>query len=264
MPTPFFSLIFVNYQSLHLLKRSISSWQQSLGAISHEIIVVNNDVNENQGIQELAVPEYIFVKNLGANTGFAVANNEGAKLARGQWLFFLNPDTEYVSGSLEQLQSFLRLSPQSMGGLRLLNQQGKTEPWSAGRFPTLFNILCNNVFGAPKKAAWNQSEFALVDWVSGAALLIEKEFFQSIGGFDEDFFLYFEDVDLARRVAKQDKAVWRSPLVTVLHQGGASQIDRKRQKSFYYASQRTYFEKHRPWIEAQMLAWLQKLIPSHE
>ncbi len=258
MPTPLFSLLFVNYRSAHLLKQAITSWERPLEDIPYEVVVVNNDPSENEAIAALASTK-VKIENLNENVGFGKANNRGALLAEGEWLFLLNPDTEYKGGSIEALFPVLDAYPHSLGGIRLVDEEGKNEVWSGGDFPTLRRLIQHHLFGIPKRGLWNQPVFTETDWVSGAALLITRESFKKLGGFDEEFFLYFEDVDLAKRAKKKGLSVWRSPVITVGHKGGASHGEQKKQKQSYYASERRYFLKHRPWFEARSFLFLQRI-----
>ncbi len=262
MTSPFFSLIFVNYQSARLLKRAIASWEAPLRNFAYEIIIVNNDSQENEAITALAVPDKVIVKNLNENVGFGKANNQAAELARGKWFFLLNPDTEYLNGSIEALLPVLEAYPLSLGGIRLVDGKGREELWSAGPCPTLFRLIRNHLLGPISPLPWAEPVFHEIDWVSGAALFVSRESFQILGGFSEEFFLYFEDVDLAKRAEYVGIARWRYPGLTVRHIGGASQGIQSTQKAVYYASERQYFKKHRPWLETKMLSCLHQLLYS--
>lgn len=259
MPTPLLSLLFVNYRSVSLLKQAIASWELPLKDFQYEIIVVNNDPDENEAIENLALSGKVVVKNIGKNIGFGAANNVAATLAQGEWLFLLNPDTEYVAGSIEELLPVLEAYPDSLGGVCLVNDSGKEEMWSGGYFPTLWKLLQYHLMGPPSQAPWNQSKFVETDWVSGAALLISRENFRQLNGFDESFFLYFEDVDLAWRAKQSGLMVWRSPVLTVCHRSGASHSEQSQQKRVYYESEQRYFSKHRPVFEAYCFGWLRKI-----
>lgn len=259
MPTPLFSLLFVNYQSATLLKRAIASWEGALENVSHEIIVINNDPKEASAVNALAEGDKVIVKNLSENVGFGAANNRAAAMAKGQWLFLLNPDTEYEGGSIEGLIPVLESYPESLGGVCLIDGDGKGEVWSGGKFPTLWQLVRHRLFGTPLRPLWNEPTFTETDWVSGAALIVSRSSFEKLGGFDEDFFLYFEDVDLAKRAKQSGMSVWRSPALTVRHQGGASHNEHSKQKQVYYKSEYRYFFKHRSLLEARCFWWLQKI-----
>lgn len=259
MTPPRFSFIFVNYQSSRELESSIISWQAAAKGIESEFIIVNNDPLEEAAVGRIASLRQAKLRQMGANFGFGKACNEGAKLAEGRLLFFLNPDTRYRGGSLASLEAVAAAHPRSIGGIRLISPDGSKEPWSAGHFPTLGRLICKWCFGAPFRPVWEARHFRLTDWVSGAALVLPKAVFEELGGFDERYFLYFEDVDLCRRAVERGMAVWRFPFLVAEHRGGASHASRASQKAFYYESQERYFAQHQPRLEAAIFKWLRIL-----
>lgn len=260
MSEPIFSLIFVNFRSSQRLTEALESWKQAFGSMEVEFIVVNNDEGERTILERLAVTRSVQVYHLESNVGFGAACNVGAHRAKGKFLFFLNPDTQYVKGSVEALRSLLESRPRSIGGVKLVDRTLKDETWSSGRFPTLRRLIDRHIFGFPQKPFWKRSIFSYPDWVSGAAFVVPRDFFHALGGFDADFFLYFEDVDLCFRAKACGGVVWRTPFFVVKHQGGASHSRRKEQKRAYYRSQCQYFVKHRPKWEGYSLQKVQKFM----
>lgn len=252
MTDPTFSLIFVNYQSAKHLTRALCSWQRVFSEA--EFVVVNNDKNEQAVLDRLAKEHPFRLINL-PNVGFGTACNEGSRVARGDYLFFLNPDTEYLSGSIKGLELILKSRPQSIGGVGLVGANLYEEAWSSGKFPNIWRIADKLFFGSPKKPYWCRKTFDFPQWVSGAALVVKRDFFSMLGGFDENFFLYFEDVDLCHRAKLCGGEVWRTPFFQVKHLGGSSHTEKKEQKRAYYRSQEHYFSKYRPAWEF----WLLKL-----
>ncbi|TXG77154.1 glycosyltransferase [Candidatus Dojkabacteria bacterium] len=259
MSAPLLSLIFVNYQSSSFLMKAIDSWRKPLKDIPFEVIIVNNDVEEQAQIAELARQEGVRVEQMGYNSGFGAASNRGAAIARGTWFFFLNPDTQYASGDGSSLLPIFAAYPRSFGGIKLQTPAGVTEAWSSGQFPTFGTLVGNHLWGALKRVSWERPTFTEIDWVSGAALLASRAAFEELGGFDEKYFLYFEDVDLAKRARKREIPVWYSPTLTVQHVGGGSHADHRVQKQSYYQSEQLYFEKYRPTWEKICLRYIQQL-----
>lgn len=259
MTQPRFSLIFVNYRSAKLLEQALLSWQRSDLGVSVEYILVNNDVMETEVIRVLGEHFGARTVLLEANHGFGEACNRGVAVAEGEYCFFLNPDTEYVSGHLTELEPLFTRYPNSLGGVHLIDATGRSEAWSAGAFPTFFRLVQYHLLGRPWSPAWKEQAVSFPDWVSGAALVIPRTVFQRLGGFDRDFFLYFEDVDLAHRLRQSGGRVWRNPTFTVRHLGGGSQPKVSEQKQAYYESQQRYFAKYRPRWEHMVLRTLQKL-----
>ncbi|MDP2837934.1 MAG: glycosyltransferase [Candidatus Moranbacteria bacterium] len=246
---PHISLVFVNYHSI---------WQLSLALrqLFHlesnhdffEVIVVNNDHREARALARLARKFPIRLLEQERNLGFGRAANIGAASARGSILGFLNPDTVWQKESLRRIEStFQEHSNGQILGLWLMNAQGEREPFSAGVAPTLWQLVRSNFF--PFLVRQDLLQDAPCDWVSGGGLFIEKRIFQELQGFDERFFLYFEDVDLCLRAKEQGVLIVSEPRFTLLHHGGKSFVSRELQKSLFYSSQIRYFEKHRPFFE---------------
>lgn len=259
---PDISFIFVNFRSVDLLGRSLSSVFQTAEQqdIASEYIIVNNDLGERVAVEALrphkASPHII---QQASNGGFGRANNAGAGVATGTVLFFVNPDAEMIKGDFRALLEALRSRPRAIFGMALSQITGEREPWSAGAFPRLFQIALS--YAAPEflPHPWRAQEIEQTDWVSGAALAIRRDFFSSLGGFDETFFLYFEDVDLARRATEADGWVGVYPAIELRHTGGQSHKSFREKKEAYYAGQRRYFQKWRPAYETAILAIGQRI-----
>jgi hypothetical protein len=133
-------------------------------------------------------------------------------------------------------------------GPKLVTAEGKTQPWCAGKDFSFWELIKNNFGVIASRKIWESKNEIQADWVSGAALLIRRELFNKIGGFDENFFMYGEDLDLCRRVREEKYEVRFCPQVSVLHLGGKSQrtfLEQKWQyfKSLYYYLKKTAFRK---------------------
>lgn len=259
---PDISFIFVNYRSAELLRQSLASvyraaCQQGSPA---EYIVVNNDSDERAIVDSLAThPASPRIIHQAINEGFGRANNVGARIAAGEVLFFINPDTEMVRGGFPALLAAFRTRPQAIYGMALSQATGKREAWSAGAFPSLFRVVLSYVSPALLSHPWRARDIERTDWVSGAALAIRREFFHLLGGFDESFFLYFEDVDLARRATVAGGWVGVYPFIEFRHVGGQSHKTFREKKRAYYAGQRQYFSKWRPAYESVILSLGQRI-----
>ncbi len=250
------SVIIVNFRSEHYLKKCLASVYNKLD--DPEIIIVNNDLDAGLTEVRKLFPE-IKIIDQKKNIGFGAANNLGVRAARGEILFFLNPDTEVLGGKKESLlENFF---DENVGCVapRLLRENNEAQEWSVGFEITPMDTLRNNL-GLPKsRKLWTTSQKTEADWASGAALLIRKSIFNEIGGFDEKFFMYFEDVDLCRRVKGKNKKIIYFPDFTVKHLCGGSVTNRKGQKESFYRSQDYYFEKHFGKLRAAVLKGLRKI-----
>ena len=151
------------------------------------------------------------------NEGFAKACNQAASTAKGNFLFFLNPDTEIITGNIMDL--IVAMSDPFVGitAPHLITSSGKIQPWSTGYDITLWDIVKNNFGIIKSKRLWGQDSPVEVSWASGAAFIIKKSLFNELLGFDEKFFMYFEDVDLCKRVLEKKLKIISLPSVQVLH-----------------------------------------------
>jgi N-acetylglucosaminyl-diphospho-decaprenol L-rhamnosyltransferase len=235
------SFIIVNFRSRQFLKRCINSIVSKMADFPFEIIVVNNDREILDGMP--ALPSLKIIEH-NENNGFARAANIGAEKSQGEFLFFLNSDTEIVTANMQELKNFFNDHSLGAAAPRLISPDGSFQEWSCGNEITFFETLLNNLGYIRSKPFWSSEKTQEVDWISGAAFLIRKDVFNKIGKFDENFFMYFEDVDISRRVRKAGKKIKIIPHFKVLHLGGKSRSGTKEQKSQYYKSQDYYFKKH--------------------
>ena len=245
------SIIIVNYKSEKYLEKCISSVKEEVLGVEYEIIVVNNDeVAGNAYMRSL--PAEIQVINTGKNIGFGAACNLGAKNAHGEILWFLNPDTEIISESITEFQpkadpplaeilKLLRKGSIGVIGPRLIDDKNKTQEWIAGREVTLLSILLNNLGYKRDKKIWESKKLIECAWISGASMFVRKDVFKKVGGFDEKFFMYFEDIDLCKRIRQIGYKTLYFPEFTIKHFGGGSFIGKIKQKKCYYRSQARYF-----------------------
>lgn len=260
MPSaPLFSFVVVNFKSVDKVDRLLASLTSPLTRSPHEIILVNNDLGERTALEKVGAQYGARIEHLQANYGFSRASNVGARLAHGEILFFLNPDMEYRQGSFGSLKALLDQLPDSIVGARLMTTEGAMEPWSFGRQPTLARLLLGKIIGWDGQTRGRARRVLLVDWVSGAALALRRETFEAYGGFDERFFLYFEDVDLCRRAQARGATVLSTPFLVFAHERGASHASRSAMKDRYFASQQIYFEKHGSPLERLLVPLLQSL-----
>ncbi|MBI2439400.1 MAG: glycosyltransferase family 2 protein [Candidatus Moranbacteria bacterium] len=260
---PSFSLIFVNYESVKYLGASLRSLFQYEPREMFEVFIVNNDKKEKEALRALSAQYPLQVIENTDNTGFGAAINRAASYARADILGCVNPDILWLQPTLSSIKdTFDKQSLVGVIGGKLVNEKGETEPWSKGRYPTLWQLAKNNIKSGifkqreDKKKKENVSFF---DWVSGAALFIRKEVFVATGGFDERFFLYFEDIDLCYAVSQKGFLIGCDENRTFLHSGGKSFSSASTQKKHYFVSQRKYFQKHRPRLESGLLVCLQRL-----
>jgi GT2 family glycosyltransferase len=270
---PFLSVIIVTYNSrdfigecLKSVERAIEKvkgrdWELETGkGLGVEIIVVDNASTD--GTAEI-VRQFKGVRLIcnTQNLGFAAGINRGAKVAQGDWLLLLNPDCVVDENALSTLADFVQNCGDEVAivGLQLLNADGTLQP-SGRRFPKVWGfILALLGFSRWMEARWFKgrdfTKVQEVDEVSGAALAISRNAFEQVGGMDEGFFLFFEELDLCRRVKAKGLKVVYLPGAKVRHHWGASvkrvpEIARRAQQQ----SAIRYFRKHHGLIASTLVS----------
>jgi GT2 family glycosyltransferase len=188
-----------------------------------ELIVVDNDSPFNPAIARLRRHPDISFHRFHRNTGFAKAVNEGCRLARGRWVLLLNPDTSIEAGFLDQLNLLCRTlehQDPTIGviGLTLEHADGTLQA-SSGPPPTLMRTLSGLFLprSARRCRVLETTNRVSVPWVTGCGMLIRRECWESLGGLDEAYFLYYEDADFCRRAWEQGWSVWFEPSIRIKH-----------------------------------------------
>lgn len=239
------SIIIVNFKSRDFLQKCLASIEniviKQYLSKKIEVVIFNNDPKKLR--VDKNYPFFVKTIDYGKNIGFGAANNLAVKNAQGKILFFLNPDTELLTGPFGKiLENYKKNDSLGAVGFKIIEKKNnRPQPWTSGKKTNLWNIFFRNTWNKP----WNKKEITKVDWVSGTAFLIKKNIFNEVGGFDENFFMYFEDQDLCLRIKKLNKKNIFLPFFQVIHFDGKSwNGDNKKKKKYYRESQRYFFEKH--------------------
>jgi GT2 family glycosyltransferase len=161
------------------------------------------------------------------NIGYGRGNNAAAKIAKGKYLLILNPDNVLPKDGAEKMLSFLeKHADAGVVGPALLYPDGTVRP-SARQFPHPLDLLRKRLFPGhwhstfdAERTLKERKESVEVDWLVGACLMMKTEFFLSLGGFDPRYFLFFEDIDLCRRIKNAGKKVIYLPSLHVLDRKG--------------------------------------------
>lgn len=227
------SIIIVSFNTKELLKKCLTSIFKFLKNVNFEVIVVDNASAD--GSVEMVSKKFPQIKLLSnkENLGFGRGNNQGARQARGQWLFFFNSDAYLIDNSLPKLLARFgkQLKIGAVGPL-ILNED-KTIQQSVGFFPHLPQVFywmsfLDDLSGGEKLKPYHVDHDRFyqkeqeVDWVTGAALLVKRSVFEKVGGFDEKIFLYSEDVDLCYRIKAKGFKIIFSPVAKIVHLGRGS------------------------------------------
>lgn len=239
------SIITINYHSRDYLQNMIRSLHTHCISIApayltFELIIVNNEEIDLLLDDDLPIKPWIV--NMHQNLGFAKANNIGVRHSSGDILLFLNPDVTVPNDSLLSMIHYSIDHPNVgiIGPKIILAKENRPQPWTCGAKTNLASILFRNTIAKP----WNKNHTTAVDWVSGTALLIKKNDFTAIDGFDEQFFMYFEDQDLCLRIKTLGKQNFFFPTAQIIHHDGKSWPTRTDQKHYFYQSQDYFFQKH--------------------
>ncbi|MCI0699589.1 MAG: glycosyltransferase family 2 protein [Planctomycetia bacterium] len=189
---------------------------------SAEVMVIDNGSPAHPRAARLAQLRGVQVRRFDRNLGFAAAINRGCWQASGSWVLLLNPDVTVPDGFLDDVFDAIKraeLHPQiGVVGFRLLNRDGTIQA-SAGTFPTFSRTLAGVLLPrARRKCSVDpEDEPHMVEWVTGGCLLVRRDCFDQLGGLDESFFLYYEDVDFCLRAAETGWRVVFDPLLEVVH-----------------------------------------------
>ena len=269
-------VVIVNWNTGSLLAKCLASLSHlpERTLIGRVIVVDNNSSDDSIGQAEaLASPLAITFFKLKENIGFARGNNVGIRKLTGQHhLLLLNPDTEVQPGALRELVEALgELSQAGIVGAKLLNSDRTDQP-SVRRFPKLINFIwlalkINRLWPGAKswsdymQTSFDYSKRQAVDQVMGAVFLIRAEARQAIGLLDENFWVWFEEVDYCQRAASAGWQTWYVPEATVIHHGGVSfkQLVGLKRAWLWTVSSIQYAHKHLGWLAAVVLIALAPL-----
>ncbi len=197
------SVIIVNYNGAKYFKQCLESLYQNLAGIDFEIIVLDNNSGDNScDYLQTHFPEVKLITST-INYGFGKGNNEAVNQANGQYLLLINNDTIVLDALLPVLDYLKSDTGIGVIGINMLNGKNQYLP-AAGNFPNLFNMFrmkkllqVNEEF---KTGIFSKDAYE-VDWLGGSFLMMRKSVYDEIGGFDEDYFMYVEDVDFCKKIA---------------------------------------------------------------
>lgn len=256
------SVVIVNWNTRGLLSDCLQSVQATAGDIVSEVIVVDNGSSDgSQAMLAERFPDVRLLQNA-ENVGFARACNQGVNASSGQYALLLNSDAVLTDTAA---QSMVALANQQLHagvvGAQLRNPDGTFQA-SYTPFPTLLQELLilsgigRIVYGRwyPSRGPEEDSGPQRVDYVEGACLLVRREAFDKVGGLDEQYFMYAEEVDLCYEMNRHGWEVWYHPDAKVIHVAGASSRNRPvAREEDLYRSRLRFFRKHYGTGAAQLL-----------
>jgi N-acetylglucosaminyl-diphospho-decaprenol L-rhamnosyltransferase len=256
------SLIVLNWNTRDLLAHCLDSIEQHKGELQLEIIVVDNaSTDGSQAMLKQRYSQLRLISNQ-QNVGFAKANNQAMRVAHGEYFLLWNSDAFATPEAIQNLLHLAEKNPRAgIVGAQLRNADNTFQA-SYSRFPNqlreflILTGLGRTLFGHAYPSLGPEEEKGpqIVDYVEGACLLVRRQAFQDVGGFDEGYFMYAEEVDWCYSMAKHGWQVWYQPEARVIHLGGASSAGRRtHREADLYRSRIRFFRKHYGNRSAQLL-----------
>lgn len=248
-------IVIVNYETPGLLDDCLSSITDHPTPGLREVIVVDNSTTPEPA--ELVVRNHAAVRLLRSttNVGYGSAANYGIASSSGEYVLVLNADAHLHAGAAQALIAELDAHPDAgIVGPRLVDQQDRTQP-SCARFPTpgrlllhetgLWKLVPGTKLRARTRPFFDPDVASEVPWVLGAALAIRRRSLEIVGGFDPAYFMYYEEVDLCRRLAATGPVTRFTPAATIGHIGGAStELHRAPMQREMFRSLARYTRRH--------------------
>ena len=250
------SIIIVNYNSKLLLEQCLISVKKAMTGIDTEIIVIDN--NSTDGSKEYLPAKFNDVRFIfnSENMGFAKACNMGFRNSSGKYILFLNPDTILAITSLTECISFFQTHHDAGAvGVRMLDGKGRFlreskrgEPTPATSFYKLFGLAslfpASGTFAKYYQGHLPEKENNPVEVLSGAFMMIRREVFEKVNGFDEDFFMYGEDIDLSIRVTRSGYNNYYLGSTSITHLKGGSTTYNNTYVEGFYDAMNVFVKKH--------------------
>ncbi len=256
------SVIIVNYNSGDFLISCLRSLGKLANEIRYDLYIVDN-ASSDKSLQEAQklFPKIVYIKN-GQNLGFGKANNQAIKLVKTDYILLLNPDTKVLEGTISYMVNFMDDHPDvGAASCRVLLANGSLD-WASHRgFPTPWASFLYFVF--KDKRLYNLTDRDMesiheVDSIVGAFMMLRKSVLDEVGLFDEDYFLYAEDIDLCFRIKQAGYKIVYVPKVKIIHFKGiasgikkhsqslssATMESKKRSLDHFYSTMKIFYKKH--------------------
>ncbi len=251
------SIIIVNYNVRDFLENALKSIERAIEGINAEVFVVDNASED--GSVEMLKQKFPWVKVIAndRNLGFARANNQALKIAKGKYILLINPDTVVQEDTFKVLISFLESHPEcGMAGCKILNPDGTLQLACRRSFPTPWVAFTkmvglstlfpkSKIFAKYNLTYLDPDVITEVDLISGSFMMVRREVYEQVGGLDEDFFMYGEDIDWCYRIKKAGWKIYYVPLTQIIHFKGEStkrsNIDEIR---VFYDAMKIFVRKH--------------------
>ncbi|MGH1520464.1 glycosyltransferase family 2 protein [Chryseobacterium sp. JK1] len=246
------SVIIVNYNVTQLLRNCLVSIQKYITDVEYEVVVIDNASTDSSWGD--LIPEFPKVRFISSdiNGGFSKANNQAIQTAVGEYVLLLNPDTELEGYDMKSLLDFADSKPDfGCLGVRMHDAEGNFLPESKRSVPDMFNsfekLFTNFKKNNSKSYYRNDLEedaIAEIDVITGAFLLAKKEVYQKIGGLDEAYFMYGEDIDLCYTFLRNGYQNFYYGKVSILHHKGESTVKDEVYLERFYGAMQIFIDKY--------------------
>ncbi len=241
------SVIILNYNVRYFLEQCILSVQSGLKYLDGEIIVIdNNSEDDSCEMVKQRFPHITLIQNK-ENVGFSKANNQAVAVAKGEYLCILNPDTAVEESTFKRCLDYAE-TIDNMGalGVHLMDGTGNFLPESKRNIPTP-KVSLLKLMGFVKKyyaSHISENDKGSIDVLAGAFMFLKRSVYNEVGGFDEDYFMYGEDIDLSYKIAKAGYQNQYLGSVNTLHYKGESTLKDRVYFDRFYNAMRIFYKKH--------------------
>ena len=256
------SIIIVGLNVRDVLQECLTSIHKETKGIDFEIIYIDNASNdESVEMVRKNFPETVIIQNE-QNNGFVKSNNQGIEISKGRYILLLNSDTVILDNAIAKTINFADSHPEAaVVGCKVLNPDKTPQSTMCCKFPSVLNLILsgmfldrlfpkNKFFGREGMEWWGKNSISEVDVVSGCYMLVRKEAIDKIGGMDERYFIYSEEVDWCYRFKKSGWKILFTPEPEIIHYGG--QTTKQTVEKFklqYYGSKLIFMRLHKSTLE---------------
>ena len=244
------SIIILNYNVRYFLEQCVLSVERASKGIDAEIIVIdNNSSDDSCAMMKQCFPHISLIENK-ENVGFSKANNQAVETAKGEYVCILNPDTAVAEDTFSRsLQYAEELPKLGAMGIYLMDGTGRYLPESKRNLPTPKRSLLKLLGRAGKKNGYyadhvSETGIGEIDVLVGAFMLIRRAVYKEVGGFDEDYFMYGEDIDLSYKFQKAGYLNYYFGSLSMLHYKGESTKKDAAYLNRFYGAMRIFYGKH--------------------
>lgn len=259
---PVVSIVIVNWNTRERLRDCLHSVMRCTTADEAEIIVVDNASTD--GSVELVRSSFpnLIVEENAVNAGFARAVNRGVERGRGRYVLLLNSDARLTEGALAALVAIASSNPDAAVVGPAVVEPGGRKCGAAGSYPNAWShLLMVTGIGRRLWGDWYPSDDPriggaprVVDWVGGACMLIRRSIFDALGGLEESYFMFAEEMDFCYRARQHGWQTWHHPSAVIVHEGGGSGAPPGYERAeLLFASQILFFERHYGFVSAFIL-----------